>query len=97
MPDESTDSDIDLEAGWFDLWSRDRVQQVSTASGLARFGERSRVWMFDNEIDWVTRLEVFAWSVVRRAGNARFRTRLNTRPSTSNWIPARTGSRQVFN
>jgi hypothetical protein len=35
----------------------DFVGQVSTASGLAFFRHRDKVWMFDNEIDWVTHLE----------------------------------------
>ena len=39
------------------------------------------VWMFDNEIDWVTRLECRS-AAVRRDGWRYFQTRLNTRPST---------------
>jgi hypothetical protein len=33
-------------------------EQVSTASGLAFSKNSEKVWMFDNEIDWVTHLEV---------------------------------------
>jgi hypothetical protein len=33
------------------------LRQVSRASGLGRLDKEPRPWMFDNEIDWVTRLE----------------------------------------
>src|SRR3569833_344333 len=39
--------------------------------------------MFDNEIDWVTRLECCE-PAVRRAERRKIRERIHTRPSTSN-------------
>ena len=47
------------------------------------FSAKERVWMFDNEIDWVTRLECCE-SAVRRAKRRKIRERIHTRPSTSN-------------
>ena len=53
-----------------------------TASGRAVATEKhATVWMFDNKIDWVTRLECRS-AAVRRDGWRYFQTRLNTRPST---------------
>ena len=43
--------------GWF--W------QVSRASGLGFLSKKEEATMFDNEIDWVTRLE--QWRVRREA------------------------------
>jgi hypothetical protein len=42
-----------MQAGPCNGW----VRQVSTASGRAFPIKSGRVWMFDNKIDWVTRLE----------------------------------------
>ena len=52
------------------------------ASGRAVTKEKdATVWMFDNEIDWVTRLERHL-TAVRRMEWQKLQTRLNTRPST---------------
>jgi len=42
------------------------------------------VWMFDNEIDWVTCLESCRFRREAQPGGASLQMRLNTRPSTSN-------------
>jgi hypothetical protein len=52
----------------FDLSNPD-AWQVSTASGRAFSHEK--VWMFDNEIDWVTHLESCA-SAARRVSSSKF-------------------------
>jgi hypothetical protein len=49
------ESDADLEAGRASPSGLGR--QVSTASGRAFSAKNEKVWMFDNEIDWVTRLK----------------------------------------
>ena len=77
-PPSSVDGDFNLEAGC-DLRIGSRFHQPQGWP----FSAKERVWMFDNEIDWVTRLECCE-PAVRRAERRKIRERIHTRPSTSN-------------
>src|ERR1700734_3219210 len=70
--------------------TRKHAVPVLSGTGFGRFSsaleravliKNETVWMFDNEIDWVTRLERPLSAVRRRDGDS-LQTRLNTRPST---------------
>ena len=47
--------DADLETGWSGLWTW--PEGFLTASGRAALEKDKTVLMFDNEIDWVMRIE----------------------------------------
>jgi hypothetical protein len=55
FPDRRHFGDADLETGWADL-SRSGPAGFFTASGRALDDNNDKVWMFDNEIDWVKRV-----------------------------------------
>ena len=56
--------DADLETGWSGLWTW--PEGFLTASGRAVRETDETVWMFDNEIDWVKRIESVLARVSRR-------------------------------
>jgi hypothetical protein len=69
----------------------------SLRAGLSR--RKREVWMFDNEIDWVTRLGCEVRSNCREAdesGDAKSKRRIHTRPSTSKELQQVESSGKVF-